>query len=337
MQQGLAGLLPEEIAGLYNLPRPFMGKQVFKWVAKGAASFEDMTDIPLQIRRELSEKARLRTGSITRRLEDSGAIKLQISFPDEIGIETVLLADREGRKTACLSSQAGCALGCRFCQTGRLGFMRNLSAGEIVEQFLFLEEIAKETTPLDNVVFMGMGEPLLNLDALRKAIAILTHPGGRNFSLRRITVSTAGIIQGILNLADHGPAVRLAVSLTTADPALRNDLMPVARANTLDKLKKAIAYYSQKTGKRCTLEAVLMGGVNTGAGHALQLADFAQDLGAHVNLIPWNPVPGLPFTGPAQEEARNFVRVLESRHIPVTLRLRRGSNIAGACGQLGKV
>ncbi|MDR3283998.1 MAG: 23S rRNA (adenine(2503)-C(2))-methyltransferase RlmN [Treponema sp.] len=330
----LAGLLPEEISARFQLAKPFMGRQIFKWIARGVSSFDAMTDLPLELRGRLLEQAALRTGNVLQTLEDpDGTIKLQIEFPDRIYIETVLLADEAERKTACVSSQAGCALGCRFCRTGQLGFTRNLTAGEIVEQFLLLEKISG---PLDNVVFMGMGEPLLNLEAVRKAVSILTHPAGRNLSLRRITISTAGIIPGIYDLADRGPAVRLAVSLTTADPALRNDLMPVARSNSLEELKKAIAYHGNKTGKRCTLEAALISGVNTGSESARQLAEFAGELGVHVNLIPWNPTASLPFAEPAPAECREFVRMLEERKIPVTLRTRRGRKIGGACGQLGQ-
>jgi 23S rRNA (adenine2503-C2)-methyltransferase len=334
----LAGLLPEEIHDGLRLARPFMGRQIFKWLSRGVTAFDAMTDLPLELRAALGGRAALRTGTVLQKLEDpDGTVKLQIEFPGPSGsvcIETVLLTDEEGRKTACVSSQAGCALGCRFCRTGELGFSRNLTAGEIVEQFLQLEAIAG---PLDNVVFMGMGEPLANLEAVRKSIAVLTHPAGRHLSLRRITVSTAGLVAGIYNLADKGPVVRLAISLTTADPDLRSELMPIARQNSLEELKKAAAYYGEKTGKRCTLEAALISGVNTGPESARHLAEFAGALGAHVNLIPWNPVPSLPFAEPAQGECQEFVRVLEACHIPVTLRTRRGRKIGGACGQLGRM
>jgi 23S rRNA (adenine2503-C2)-methyltransferase len=237
------------------------------------------------------------------------------------------------RFTACISSQSGCAMGCRFCKTGTLGLRRNLTGAEMLEQFLLLEECAG--APLSNVVFMGMGEPLANIVALRRACAILSHPKGRCLSPRRITVSTAGLIPGIIDLADQGPHLRLAVSLTTADPDLRESLMPVARSNPLPDLRRAIAYYAEKSGRRPTLEAALLGGVNTSPAQARAFAAFARDLGAHVNLIPWNPVPGLDFHEPTTGESRAFLRILEDAGVSATLRLRRGSAIAGACGQLG--
>jgi 23S rRNA (adenine2503-C2)-methyltransferase len=181
-----------------------------------------------------------------------------------------------------------------------------------------------------------MGEPMLNLPAIRKAIAILTHGDGRALSRRRITISTSGICAGIRSLADDGPDVRLAVSLTTADPQLRMDLMPVAKANPLSELRDAIRYFSEKTGKRVTLEAALMAGINTSAAHARQIADFSSGLDVHINLIPWNPVHTLPFKSPSAAETKSFLAMLEGFGLNVTLRTRRGEKIGGACGQLGR-
>jgi 23S rRNA (adenine2503-C2)-methyltransferase len=281
---------------------------------------------------------------VTERLTDGvGNTKVLIPFPGA-PVEAVLLAQSptptdsptapgNTRFTACLSSQGGCAMGCAFCQTGTLGLTRNLSAAEMVEQLLALEEIA--AARIDNVEFMGMGEPLANLPALRQAIAVITHPQGRGLSHRRITVSTVGLVEGIRTLADQGPPVRLAVSLTTALPDLREALMPVAKANLLPALKAAIAYYTEKSGRRSTLEAVLLGNVNTGDDQARLLGDFAESLGAHVNLIPWNPVPGLPFTRPTAAAARRMLRLIEDQGVSVTLRMSRGQGVSGACGQLG--
>ena len=224
-------------------------------------------------------------------------------------------------------------MGCAFCQTGKLGFARNLTAGEIVEQFLYLE---KECGKLDNIVFMGMGEPMLNLPEIRKAIAILGHKSGRNLSSRRITISTSGVIKGIYDLADNGPAVRLAVSLTTADQQLRETLMPIAKSNPLPELSKAIKYFIEKTGKRCTLEAALLSGINTTKTSAENIKKFVGNMPIHVNVIPWNPVEGLPYKEPDFNECANFIKLLEQKNINVTQRTRRGRKIGGACGQLGK-
>jgi 23S rRNA (adenine2503-C2)-methyltransferase len=330
----LAGLLPEEIVSSLSLPQSFRGVQIFKWVGNGVTSFESMTNISEALRAELAEKAELRSSSVTNTLRDpDGTIKLQITLHDGLAVETVLLTDRENRKTACVSCQAGCAMKCTFCKTGMLGLARNLTPAEIVEQFLFLEETAGT---LDNIVFMGMGEPMMNLPGIRKAVSVLTDKRGRTLSGRRITLSTSGIIKGIYDLADNGPRIRLAVSLTTADESLRSSLMPVSFANPLPELRKAIAYYIEKTGKRVTLEAALLSGENTGEESARHMIDFARGLDVNINVIPWNPVEGLPFKEPSFEESASFVSILEKEGLNITLRTRRGRKIGGACGQLGR-
>ncbi len=333
-KMSLTNLLPEEIVTELCLSPSFRGKQIFNWISKGCSDFSEMTNISASLQSELADKTVIYTSLITNTLHDSdGTIKLQITLGDGLSVETVLLIDNNGRKTACVSCQAGCAMGCAFCQTGHLGFARNLTAGEIYEQFLFLE---KEVGKLDNIVFMGMGEPMNNLESIRKAIKILAHKEGRSLSIKRITVSTCGIVKGIYDLADNGPSLRLAVSLTTADPELREKLMPITKSNPLPELKKAIIYYSEKTGKRVTLEAALLAGINTGLESAQHLIEFAKDTNAHINLIPWNPVKTLPFKEPSHSESKNFLKELEKSGINVTLRTRRGREIGGACGQLGK-
>ena len=330
----LTGLLPDEITEKLALNQKFRGLQIFKWVGSGTESFEDMTNLSKETRNLLSEKAILRSSKVSKVLKDpDGTIKLQITLFDGNAVETVLLTDKEGRKTACVSCQVGCAMKCAFCMTGTLGLARNLEPNEIVEQFMFLE---KECGRLDNIVFMGMGEPMQNLSGIRKAIRILTDERGRNLSGRRITLSTSGIINGIYDLADNGPNIRLAVSLTTAGEELRKSIMPVANGNPLSELRKAIAYYAEKTGKRVTLEAALLKNKNTGRESADRMIEFAKGINVNINLIPWNPVSGLNFEEPEQSEVRNFVRMLENAGLNVTLRTKRGRKIGGACGQLGK-
>ena len=330
----LTELYPEEIVEKLGLSPAFRGKQIFKWIASGVTSFNEMTNLSLDLRNILEDKALIFSSHISQKLVDpDGTIKLQITLKDSLCIETVLLIDSEGRKTACVSCQAGCAMGCAFCQTGKLGFARNLTPGEIVEQFLYLE---KECGKLDNIVFMGMGEPMLNLSSIRKAIGILAHKDGRFLSTRRITISTSGVIKGIYDLADNGPAVRLAISLTTADQELREVLMPIGKTNPLPELSKAINYYIEKTGKRCTLEAALLSGLNTTKESADNIKKFIGNMPVHLNVIPWNPVEGLPYKEPSSKECSNFMAMLEQRGINVTQRTRRGRKIGGACGQLGK-
>ena len=333
LEDSLAGLLPEEICEKFAVSPAFRGKQIFKWISTGVTSFAEMTNISLELRNQLETKAKIRSSKVSKVLKDpDGTIKLQLTLQDGLAVETVLLTDKEGRKTACVSCQVGCAMGCAFCRTGEMGFSRNLLPSEIVEQFLYLE---KEAGTLSNIVFMGMGEPMLNLESIRKAVKILTHKDGRALSARRITLSTSGVVKGIYDLADNGPLMRLAVSLTTADPALRQKLMPVEKKYPLDELRKAIDYYASKTGRRVTLEAALMSGVNTGDESAKNMVSFAKGIDVNINLIPWNPIGDLPFKTPGTEECRHFVSILEKNGLNVTLRTRRGRKIGGACGQLG--
>lgn len=332
----LTGLLSDEITQKLDLGQAFRGKQIFKWVGQGVEDFDSMTNLSLDLRNQLKEKALLRSSKVSNILKDpDGTIKLQITLSDNNAVETVLLTDKEDRKTACVSCQAGCAMKCAFCMTGTLGLSRNLEAYEIVEQFLYLEKIAGK---LDNIVFMGMGEPMQNLGAIRRAIEILCHKDGRALSSKRITLSTCGLVKGIYDLADNGPAIRLAVSLTTANEELRKELMPVARGddNNLAELRKAISYYAEKSGRRVTLEAALLHEKNTDEQSAQNMINFARGIDVNINLIPWNPVSTLPFEEPSKNEVNRFVEKLEKAGLNVTLRTKRGRKIGGACGQLGK-
>ena len=315
----LSGLLPSEITEKLELQQKFRGLQIFKWIGAGVKDFDKMTNLSVSIREELKEKSMIRSSSVSNVLKDpDGTIKLQIALKDGNAVETVLLTDREGRKTACVSCQAGCAMRCAFCMTGTLGLSRNLDAGEIVEEFMYLEEAAGK---LDNIVFMGMGEPMHNLGAIRKAIEVLCSKDGRALSSKRITLSTCGIVEGIYDLADNGPHIRLAVSLTAANEELRKELMPVARSkeNSLLALRKAIDYYAKKSGKRVTLEAALLHQKNTDEKSAKNMIDFVRGIDVNVNLIPWNPVSILPFEEPSNNEVHNFVKKLEQAGINVTL------------------
>ena len=332
----LSGMLPQEICEALSLQQSFRGKQIFKWIASGAETFDAMSNLSVALRQELSQKAQIYSTKIQETLKDpDGTIKLRIELFDGNIVETVLLTDKEGRKTACVSCQAGCAMKCAFCMTGTLGLARNLTAAEIIEQFFYLERTAGK---LDNIVFMGMGEPMQNLSAIRKTVEILCHKDGRALSSKRITLSTCGIVKDIYDLADNGPALRLAVSLTTANEDLRKELMPVANSseNSLEKLRQAIVYYAEKTGKRVTLEAALLHNKNTDRKSAENMISFAKGADVNINLIPWNPVKSLPFEEPDTDEVRRFVEILEKAGLNVTLRTRRGRKIGGACGQLGK-
>lgn len=330
----LSGLLPDEIQEAVSFPQRFRAAQVYDWIVRGAGEFSAMTNLPVAERGRLADIfGKLRSSTVSSELADEdGSLKLQIRLRDGAAVECVLLEDIEGRKTACLSSQVGCPMGCAFCRTGQLGFLRNLGPDEILEQYYFLKE---RRGFISNVVFMGMGEPMLNLQAVRKAIALLSDPAGIGMSLRKITISTSGIVPGILDLAENGPRIRLAVSLTTAEEGMRTELMPVNKTWGLDALKAALVEYQEKTGERITLEAVLTGNRNAGLDSARALVKWVRPMKAQVNLIPWNAVPGLPFETPTPAQLRAFTEVLEKAGLTAVQRMHRGRGVMGACGQLG--
>jgi len=338
----LAGLIFDEVRELFSPYPPFRSSQIYKWLISGIDSFDEMNNLPLSLRKELAEKYALYPGEVSATRRDAdGTVKLGISMKDGAVIEAVLLRDGKDRKTACLSTQAGCPIGCIFCKTGTIGYKRNLTAAEITCQFLYLlkhsHEIEKE---ISHIVIMGMGEPLLNLGELRKAIDFFTDRKGLNISKRRITVSTCGIAKGILDLADNGPDIRLAISLATAREELRRRLMPVSAENPLPLLREALLEYQKKMKRRITLEMVLLKGLNTSVSDAKAVREFARGLDAVINLIPWNQVEGLEFEGlplcaPTQKEVSDYARALENEGQKVTTRMKKGRGISGACGQLG--
>ena len=291
-----------------------------------------MSDLPAALRGLLDSRATISSSvpDAVRRSAD-GSVKLRLALSDGGMVEAMALSNGRDRRTACLSTQVGCPMGCAFCRTGLMGFRRNLEAHEIVEQFLHL---GREAGPIANVVFMGMGEPLLNLDRVRRAVEILHHRDGAGLGLRKLTLSTSGVGSGILELAEKGPAIRLAVSLVSADPAMRASLMPVCRSTPLPALKEALVRYQELTGDRITLEIVLLEGKTDRPEDAEALLRFLPPLSAMVNLIPWNPTPDLPFREPAAERVRLFRARLEEAGVAVAQRFRRGRDLDGACGQL---
>ncbi len=331
----LCGLLPHEIFEKYCLDKKFRGMQIFKWIYHGAANFDDMTDLPSATRQRLKS---IRSEVLVAKVEstvadDDKSAKIKLRLGDGAAVESVLLVDAQDRLTACLSTQVGCAMGCKFCKTGMLGIQRNLMAHEIVEQLLHL---SANRARISNVVFMGMGEPLLNLPEVRKAVAIIAHPDAFGMSLRKITLSTCGIVPGIISLADEGPHVRLAVSLTVADDAMRSALMPVNNSWNLKALKDALLYYQEKTGDRITLEAALMKDTNTSIEAARSMAQWIHPLKVQVNIIPWNPVDTLPYAEPSRNEVRIFTDELERLGVNAVQRTKKGTRVGAACGQLGE-
>jgi 23S rRNA (adenine2503-C2)-methyltransferase len=245
----------------------------------------------------------------------------------------------ERRRTACISTQVGCPIRCDFCATGKSGFRRNLTAGEIVAQVILIARAAREFAPADarpltNVVYMGMGEPLLNLDAVLKSLRILTDPKGFNLGDRHITISTAGVVPGILRLAQEPLQVRLALSLHAPNDALRDQLVPLNRRYPLAQVRQALQTYFEHTGRRITIEYALIKEVNDHKAQAAELAELFAGLPIHVNLIPVNPVENSPYRPSPPARVQVFMEELERHHIPCSVRVRRGLDVQAGCGQL---
>lgn len=329
----LLSLNPEELEKVLELSPSYRNLQIFRALHKDlCVKFQDITTLPKSIREELAGKYSIKTLSAEKRTSDSeGTVKILFRLEDGSGVEAVLLKDGKGRSTACLSTQVGCAMGCVFCRTASMGFIRDLSASEILGQFFALR---RETKEISNIVFMGMGEPLANFSAVMKSAELFHHPEGSNIGYRRITLSTSGYVPGILRMSKEGPPIRLAVSLVSADQKTRETLMPVAKSFPLEELKDSLRQYQRARKKRITLEWVLLPAINSGVKDAEDLKKFAESLSVVVNVIPWNGIPGYSFREPTEAETAEFIGRVESLGLPVTRRFRKGKGILGACGQL---
>jgi len=326
----------EQVVSDYNQPA-FRAKQVFEWIwKKGINNFESMTNIPDQLRKNLSEKFIFFTlDEINRAESTDGTIKLLFSLHDGKKTECVLIPS-EDRVTACISSQTGCNLGCKFCSTAGIKKARDLSAGEIFEQFIVSDNLSvqKFGRPLSNLVLMGMGEPLLNYENVMNAVEKIISPSGLNFSPQRITLSTAGITAGIRKLADDDVKFNLAISLHAANEKIRQGLMPVTNSNTIEDLKKAIIYFHKKTGTRVTYEYLMLKDINDSAIHASEFAEFCKITPCKINLIEYNPGDFDVFKSSTPETIIRFSEILKSKNLIVNIRKSRGKDISAACGQL---
>jgi 23S rRNA (adenine2503-C2)-methyltransferase len=329
----------------------YRAKQILDWLyKKRVTSWAGMTDLPAGLRAWLDETFDLMPAELaaSRQSEDV-TDKLLLELRDRSLIETVIIrAPQEGvgldhsRKTICISTQVGCAMGCVFCASGLAGLKRDLSAGEIVAQLLQVCRREDSRTPrartelasFDNIVVMGMGEPLANYDALLRALTILNAPWGLGFGARRITISTSGLVPKILKLAEEPMGFRLAISLHGVTDEVRTKIMPVNKAYPLAELIPAVKAFTERHGRMVTLEFILIEDVNDSLEQARLLRDYAADLHAHVNLIPYNSVEGLPWKRPSVTRQERFANVLRDARIPVTLRREKGHDIAAACGQL---
>ena len=299
---------------------------------RGAADADALSDAPLALRQTLARDFQFRTlmEQAETRSSDGRTRKWLFGRVGEAAQIEAVLMTYDRRRTACISTQAGCAMGCSFCATGQMGFVRNLSIGEIVEQVLRLARHA----PLTNIVFMGMGEPFHNYDASLGAVDRLTDPTGMRFGARRITISTVGLVPQIRRFAGERRQVNLAVSLHAATDALRDVLVPINRRYPLEDLRAACRAYLEATRRRLTFEWALIEGVNDGVDQAEALADWARGMLCHVNLIPLNPTRGYLGRATDVPRAEAFRTALSARGIPATLRVRRGIDIQAGCGQL---
>lgn len=343
MLKVLLGLNTDELCALvqeHGSPS-YRGKQLSEWVYRhGARTLEEMTSLSGGLRAYLSGEYEVGRSHIEAiRHSRDGTFKLLLELRDGSKVETVGLPYAD-RFSCCLSTQAGCPIGCIFCATGQSGYVRNLTAGEMMDQVLTVQETARDRLLLnygripriDHVVFMGMGEPLLNYEATVKAIQLLNSEMG--IAMRHLTVSTVGFVPGIYRLAQEKMQVTLAVSLHAPTDDLRRKLIPGMNRWSVAEILDACKEYLEQTGRRVTFEYCLIYGVNDGIAEAHELAKLLHGLNCHVNLIPYNPVPGLDFRAVPRERVRAFREILEGAGIRVTRRVQRGPDIDAACGQL---
>jgi 23S rRNA (adenine2503-C2)-methyltransferase len=317
----------------------YRARQVYAGLWQRASSYAEMTELPKGLRARLDDELPAQIETLLEREADRGAtIKALLRLGDRHVVETVVMGYR-GRVTVCVSSQAGCAMGCGFCATGQMGLESNLSAGEIASQVVWAARAATrlpDWSPrrVTNVVFMGMGEPMANYRATRDSITRLLDPAGMDLGARHITVSTVGIVPGIRRLGADHPQVGLAVSLHAADDELRNRLVPVNKLWPLAELEEAVGEWRVLTNRRPSIEWTMMRGANDDDHQAVLLAPIARRLHAHVNLIPMNPTSGSEYKPSTPRRIDSFVGVLRRAGIPVTVRDTRGREIEAACGQL---
>jgi 23S rRNA (adenine2503-C2)-methyltransferase len=316
-------------------------RQIADWLyQKRVQSFDEMTDLPQEFRSRLADQFEFSQSEIVRVLGSHDTTrKFLLRLNDESLIETVLIpaspalyGSRSDRRTICVSTQVGCAYGCKFCASGLEGFSRNLKPNEIVDQIVAVERETGEK--IDNIVFMGMGEPLANFENVMRAIRIINAPWGLGIGARHITVSTSGLAPQIRKLADEPLQIRLAISLHGATDAVRNQIMPINRRYNVETLLAACDYYASRKKQRLTFEYILIAAVNDSDEQARALARHAKRLSAKVNLIPYNTVHGLVWSRPAQDRQQKFLSILGERGVAATLRREKGHDIDAACGQL---
>lgn len=310
-------------------------RQLMHWLyVKQVFEPEQMTDLPANFKAFVSEHFSFTLPRIDfSKTASDGSTKYRLLMEDVAKIEMVMIPDRGNKLTLCVSSQVGCARACSFCATGRIGIKRNLEVHEIVGQILMAASLSPQQR-LTNIVFMGMGEPLDNLPNVLKALSIIQAEDTLAFSPRRTTISTCGVVNGIVALTDSGIRCKLAVSLNSAIDTVRDTLMPINKIHPLAALKNALIYYLKANNFRVTFEYILIPEVNMGAADIKALKKFVGDLSCKLNFIPYNPVPLLPYRAPDQAEIEAFMAAAQCLNQAVTLRRSRGAEVCGACGQL---
>jgi len=335
----LKGLLPVELEGFITSlgKEKYRAKQLLRWIyAKGVNDFSLMTDLAKGFREDLENRACVSSLNEIARMEseEDEATKILLQADDGQRIETVAM-DEGKRRTVCVSSQVGCSLGCAFCATASIGLKRNLLAGEIVDQVLHTVPIFDDHRhPVTNVVMMGMGEPLQNLDNICRAVRLLRLELGLAISSRKVTISTAGLVPQFARLADEGLNIKLAVSLNATTDEVRSELMPINNRYGLDELLRASNIYARTTSTRVTFEYALIDGVNDSDTDAKRLVKITHGIPCKINLIPFNSVPGGQFQRPTADRIAKFKQILHDKHMTVTIRWSRGADIGAACGQL---
>lgn len=329
--------LPELKAWMAEAGLPaYRADQVFQWLyVKRISSFDEMSDLPKGLRMQLAEAFDFVTlNELTRFTSKDGTVKFLFELVDGHAIETVVMKHDYGN-SICVTTQVGCRVGCTFCASTLGGLKRNLHGGEIVAQVVAAQKLLdQEEQRISSIVVMGIGEPFENYEALHAFLQIMIHPKGLNIGQRHITVSTSGIVPGIIRFADEMTQINLAISIHAPNDALRSKLMPVNRRYPFSELLGACRYYIEKTGRRITFEYALIGGRNDQPEHAEELGEVLSGMLCHVNLIPVNYVPERDYTRTPKQDIFQFQRILQKHHINTTIRREQGHDIEAACGQL---
>jgi len=317
--------------------KPFRAKQIYEWLWKHSIqSFAEMNNVSLALREKLEQHFAINAAQVaTQQLSSDGTIKSAFKLHDNNIVEGVLIPHDE-RKTACVSSQVGCSLTCKFCATGYMDRVRNLDAAEIYDQVVRINEqsMKQHGVPLTNIVYMGMGEPLLNYANVMKSIERITAHDGLGMAARRITVSTAGIAKMIRKMADDGIKANLALSLHAANDEKRNQIMPINESNSLEALTEALKYYHELTGRKVTYEYIVFNNFNDTLQDAEELLRFSKVIPCKINLIEYNPIENADYQNTDEDRWQDFIYYLADRGVQVNVRRSRGKDIDAACGQL---